>query len=225
MEASVGVVIPSKSLIAVRLFGYWRSEKLFFFLSAMPTILMVLEGWREMLREMNSDERMPMEVFGGGSGRGFSNLPKFQKHQFQKLQILLDRRHLFPFACHSLLLLIAGLFVYNVEVSTRLLFASSPFIYISLARIMLRQMPADYYENTPPAEAVSSTGGGGGVGQVGQGGGGTTEAVVAELTQPTLLPFLSVYIKQGGWQFLVFSYLLGYYIFGTMMHVNWLPYL
>jgi len=50
----------------VRLFGYWRAEKTVFFISAIPTILMVLEGWRDMLREMNSDERMPMEVWREG---------------------------------------------------------------------------------------------------------------------------------------------------------------
>ena len=124
------------------------------------------------------------------------------------------------------MLLVAGLFVYNVEVSTRLLFASSPFIYISLARIMLRQMPAEYYEQPEqqPVGSNSTGGGGSGAGQAGSVG-GTTEAMVAELTQPTLLPFLSVYIKQGGWQFLVFTYLVFYYIFGTMLHVNWLPYL
>ncbi len=121
------------------------------------------------------------------------------------------RRTLLPFAIHSLFLTLAGVFLYNVEVSTRLLYTSSPFIYIVLARLMLRQISSSE-EDEPQDSTLFATGGG--------------EAVMLEeLTRPALLPFLSNYVKRGPWQLAVFAYLIGYYVFGTMCHVNWLPYI
>jgi hypothetical protein len=56
-------------------------------------------------------------------------------------EILSDQRYLIPFVVHNSVIGLAGFFVYNVEVSTRMLYSSSPFLYILIARIMSAQTP------------------------------------------------------------------------------------
>lgn len=51
---------------------------------------------------------------------------------------------------HNLIIALAGLFMYNVEVSTRLLYSSSPYIYIVLARLLpkpliLKALKSSFY--------------------------------------------------------------------------------
>ncbi|VDK29064.1 unnamed protein product [Anisakis simplex] len=48
---------------------------------------------------------------------------------------------LVPFMLHALFLSISALLLYNVEVSTRILFSSSPFMYLVLAKYMDHRTP------------------------------------------------------------------------------------
>jgi len=45
-----------------------------------------------------------------------------------------------------------------------------------------------------------------------------------DLINSKILPFLRDYMRKGFWPFLIFCYLFGYFIFGTMLNVNWLPF-
>jgi hypothetical protein len=45
-----------------------------------------------------------------------------------------------------------------------------------------------------------------------------------QLMHSAVVPFLRLYMRMGIGPFLVFCYLFGFFIFGTMMHVNWLPF-
>lgn len=74
----------------------------------------------------------------------------------------------------------------------RMLYSSSPFLYILLARIMSNQTPRI--------------------------------KVPDDLLVPTMLPFFANYIFVRPLHFLMMFYLLGYFFFGTLMHVNWLPF-
>lgn len=146
--------------------GYWQFRKIPFFLMASPTLIFIFYGFFDLLCDLTLDRRKLEEVIS-------------------------DKSLVIPFGVHSLFIAFAGIFVYNVEVSTRLLYSSSPFIYIVLARIMSRQTPRI--------------------------------KVPEDLLIPPL-PFLFNYALVRPLHFLMLSYLLGYFTIGTMMHVNWLPY-
>ncbi|KAI6232825.1 GPI mannosyltransferase 2 [Aphelenchoides fujianensis] len=152
----------------VGLFAYWQWRKLPMFLSALPTLLFVLYATVDLLFDLGMDRR--------------SSLP----------EMLADTRLLAPFVAHSALIALCGVFVYNVEVSTRMLYSSSPLLYIVLARIMAAQ--------TPRIE------------------------VPEDLLVPSVLPFFANYIFVRPLHFAMMSYLLGYFFVGTMLHVNWLPF-
>lgn len=47
---------------------------------------------------------------------------------------------LIPFGIQSFFISICGIFIYNIEVVTRLIFSISPFIYIIITRIMSEQI-------------------------------------------------------------------------------------
>lgn len=59
--------------------------------------------------------------------------------------IILDTVHnttsILPFIIHALALTVLALVLYNVEVLTRILFSSSPFIYLVIAQYMDRRTP------------------------------------------------------------------------------------
>ncbi|KAI1721669.1 mannosyltransferase (PIG-V) domain-containing protein [Ditylenchus destructor] len=152
----------------VSLFGHWQLRKFPFFLMAAPTLGFVFYGILDFISNAVNDSR-------------------------RIEQILQDRRMLIPFAIHSAFIAFAGIFFYNVEVSMRLLFSSSPFLYIVIARIMSEQTPS--------------------------------VSVPDDLMEPFLLPFLSIYARVRLLHFMMLTYLLGFFFFGTTLHVNWLPFI
>uniref|UniRef100_A0A183CAU5 GPI mannosyltransferase 2 n=1 Tax=Globodera pallida TaxID=36090 RepID=A0A183CAU5_GLOPA len=146
----------------VGLFAYWQLRKLPLFLIAGPTLCVALYGvFRHTIGLLATDLRPVPDI-------------------------LCDRRSLVPFALHTLFLALSGLFFYNVEVSIRLLFSTSPFLYIVLAKIICAQTP---HIQEPE-----------------------------ELMHSPLLPFLTVYAREGLLNMVLLVYLLGFFIFGTMAH-------
>lgn len=57
------------------------------------------------------------------------------------LYICRDSISLLPFCCHSFILAILSLILYNAEVATRILFSSSPYIYLVLSQYMHQRTP------------------------------------------------------------------------------------
>ncbi|KAL3099036.1 hypothetical protein niasHS_001024 [Heterodera schachtii] len=152
----------------VGLFAYWQFRKFPLFVIAGPTLCIAMYGvYRHTVGLLVTDLRPVPDI-------------------------LSDRRSLVPFALHTLFLALSGLFFYNVEVSIRLLFSASPFLYIVLAKLICAQTP---HIQQPE-----------------------------ELMHSPLLPFLTVYAREGLLNMLLLVYLLGFFIFGTMAHVNWLPF-
>uniref|UniRef100_A0A7E4W739 GPI mannosyltransferase 2 n=1 Tax=Panagrellus redivivus TaxID=6233 RepID=A0A7E4W739_PANRE len=152
---------------SVGLFGYWQIRKIPFFFVAAPTIFIVFYGLIDLILETGTIE------------------------ESLETQIR-SKRLLVPYALHALVLTLAGILTYNVEVSIRMLYSSTPFICIVLARHMARQTPRI--------------------------------RVPEDLLDPFVLPFLSNYARVKASRFLIVTYLLGYFTIGTMMHVNWLPF-
>uniref|UniRef100_A0A914CR12 GPI mannosyltransferase 2 n=1 Tax=Acrobeloides nanus TaxID=290746 RepID=A0A914CR12_9BILA len=74
----------------VGLFGYWEFRKIPLFIVAAPTIGFIFYGAFDFLFDMALDARRIEEI-------------------------IVDRRSLIPYACHSLVICLAGLFYYNVE--------------------------------------------------------------------------------------------------------------
>ncbi|KAH7727788.1 GPI mannosyltransferase [Aphelenchoides avenae] len=99
-------------------FAYWQWRKIPLFLLAAPTLGFVFYG----LRTCSSI---------------FLRTPDGMK----PADVIVDRRMLIPYAFHSVFIALAGIFCFNVEVTTRILFSSGPYIYIVIARIMSRQTP------------------------------------------------------------------------------------
>ena len=153
----------------VEFFGHWKFRKLPFFMVAGPTLFIVFYG--------------SIKLFSGILKRK-SRLPQ------------LSDSILVPFAVHSLLLSFLSLTIYNVEVCTRLIYSSSPFIYIIIARIILDRTtniitPKNYFIN-----GIFS-----------------------------FFPLLSLYNGFLNVTFVLLTYLLGYCFIGIIMHVKWLPYI
>ncbi|KAF7639053.1 GPI mannosyltransferase 2, partial [Meloidogyne graminicola] len=149
----------------VGLFTYWKWQKFPLFLIAAPTLWLAIYGFIKQTFQLLSTDLRPIP------------------------EILIDRNSQIPFACHILLLALSGIFFYNVEVSIRLLYSSSPFLYLVLARIINNQT--------------------------------IEQQKIDDLMHSNILPFLRGYMRKGFWPFLIFCYLFGYFIFGTMLHVNW----
>ncbi|KAI6181615.1 Glucose-6-phosphate isomerase [Aphelenchoides besseyi] len=101
----------------VGLFSYWQLRKLPMFLLALPTLLFVFYAAVDLMFDMGMDRRSSLA------------------------EIISNPRYLVPFVIHGSIISLSGLFVYNVEVSTRMLYSSSPLLYIILARIMSAQTP------------------------------------------------------------------------------------
>ncbi|VIO96472.1 Uncharacterized protein BM_BM5692 [Brugia malayi] len=101
-------------------FGYWQLKKLPCFIMAAPAIFIVLYG---SLFEINLLKRMHGSLFGVILGT------------------LQNASSILPFLIHTLVLTFLALVLYNVEVFTRILFSSSPFIYLIIAQYMDRRTP------------------------------------------------------------------------------------
>ncbi|GMR53540.1 hypothetical protein PMAYCL1PPCAC_23735, partial [Pristionchus mayeri] len=93
----------------VNLFGYWTMHKMPCFLLAAPALFFTFYS---TIRVLNRLRINGMEW--GLDSHGDS----------------------LPFALHSVALALPALLVYNVEVFTRIVFSSSPFLYIELARVI-----------------------------------------------------------------------------------------
>ncbi|VDL63322.1 unnamed protein product [Nippostrongylus brasiliensis] len=92
----------------VSLFGYWQLRKLPCFIMAAPALFLVVFGARQTWRRVTSKRSLFRLLAEGGD-------------------------HV-PYTLHAIFMAIGALFVYNVEVLTRMLFSSSPFPYLVLAR-------------------------------------------------------------------------------------------
>ncbi|CAJ0946589.1 unnamed protein product, partial [Mesorhabditis belari] len=101
----------------VGFFAYWKLTKLPCFLLAMPAFSICLFGVRTTFNLLSSY----------GSFSTFIN----------------DSIHLLPFCLHALFMALSAIFVYNVEVFTRIFFSSSPFPYLILAKWMSDLTPRD----------------------------------------------------------------------------------
>ncbi|VDM18876.1 unnamed protein product [Wuchereria bancrofti] len=101
-------------------FGYWQLKKLPCFIMAAPAIFIVLYG---SLFEINFLKRMHGSLFGVILGT------------------LQNASSTLPFLIHTLVLTFLALVLYNVEVFTRILFSSSPFVYLIIAQYMDRRTP------------------------------------------------------------------------------------
>ncbi|KAI6183299.1 GPI mannosyltransferase 2 [Aphelenchoides bicaudatus] len=146
---------------------YWQLRKILMFLIASPTLGFVLYGFMDFIIDIGTDRRNFAEAIS-------------------------DQRYLIPFVIHSSIIGLSGFLFYNVEVSIRMLYSSSPFLYILLARIMSNQTPRIL--------------------------------VPQDVIVPTLLPFFANYIFVRPLHFFMMLYILGYFFFGTLLHVNWLPF-
>uniref|UniRef100_A0A0K0G293 GPI mannosyltransferase 2 n=1 Tax=Strongyloides venezuelensis TaxID=75913 RepID=A0A0K0G293_STRVS len=91
----------------VGLFSYWQFKKIPNFLMAGPTILYTFYASKFVIMKT-------------------LNIKSYST-------IILPIRSLLPFSIHSSFLALMAIFIYNVEVSTRILFSSNPFIPMSLA--------------------------------------------------------------------------------------------
>ncbi|VDK74909.1 unnamed protein product, partial [Litomosoides sigmodontis] len=101
-------------------FGYWKLTKLPCFVMAAPAIFVVLYG---SLFEFNRLRAVHGSLFGVVLGTFH------------------DTNSTLPFIIHAMVLTILALVLYNVEVLTRILFSSSPFVYLVIARYMDRRTP------------------------------------------------------------------------------------
>ncbi|GMT00544.1 hypothetical protein PENTCL1PPCAC_22718, partial [Pristionchus entomophagus] len=98
----------------VSCFGYWKIQKIPCFLLAIPSLFFTFYcASRVINRLMHNGLEWLMNSHGDS----------------------------LPFAIHSITLAIPALLIYNVEVFTRIVFSSSPFLYIELARIIHERTP------------------------------------------------------------------------------------
>ncbi|CEF65971.1 GPI mannosyltransferase 2 [Strongyloides ratti] len=91
----------------VGLFSYWQLKKIPNFILAGPTILYIFYASKFVIMKT-------MNIKGHNT-------------------IVFPLRSLLPFSLHSSFLALTAIFIYNVEVSIRILFSSNPFIPMSLA--------------------------------------------------------------------------------------------
>ncbi|PAV64712.1 hypothetical protein WR25_11539 [Diploscapter pachys] len=99
---------------AVSLFGYWQIKKLPCFLLAAPAVWIVAFGVLNQFRRISKGNIWRILAEGGD---------------------------LIPFTLHAVFLCCGSLLIYNAEVFTRILFSSSPFAYIVLAKWMSEVTP------------------------------------------------------------------------------------
>ncbi|MFH4984408.1 hypothetical protein AB6A40_011117 [Gnathostoma spinigerum] len=104
----------------VKLFGYWQTKKIPCFILAFPALLIVIYGVSDYVRRL-------WKTYGSLAG--------------VITMVITDPFCGLPFAVHALVLSLSAVFLYNVEVVTRILFSSSPFVYLALANYMHRRTP------------------------------------------------------------------------------------
>ncbi|KAE9418178.1 hypothetical protein Angca_007619, partial [Angiostrongylus cantonensis] len=117
----------------VLLFGYWQLTKVPCFLMAGPAFFIVVFGtYRTWCRVCS--KRCVIYFFFNYIHRdcvtGFSKKGTFPSF----LHLLAENGDHVPYTLHALFMAFGALFVFNVEVLTRILFSSSPFPYLVLAR-------------------------------------------------------------------------------------------
>ncbi|CAB3407064.1 unnamed protein product [Caenorhabditis bovis] len=158
----------------VGLFSYWQFRKIPCFLLALPAVVITLLAIRHALWDV------------------------FDNKKYRNIWVLFCKtNHSLPFAIHATVLLIVGMFIINAEVYTRLIFSSSPFLYIYLARWIDEQIGKNDF------------------------GARMSDFVNA----PTFLPYFTLNAVWRLWQGkLLIIYFLGYFVFGTMAHAAWLPF-
>ncbi|KAK6014250.1 hypothetical protein OSTOST_20396 [Ostertagia ostertagi] len=92
----------------VSLFGYWQLRKIPCFLMAAPAFYLVVFGARQTWQRVKSKRTL--------------------------WHLLAEKGDHVPYTLHAIFMALGALFVYNAEVLTRMLFSSSPFPYLVLAR-------------------------------------------------------------------------------------------
>ncbi|KAF1770868.1 hypothetical protein GCK72_002692 [Caenorhabditis remanei] len=159
----------------VGLFGYWKIRKIPCFLMMLPaailTVLAIRSAWKDV----------------------------FEKKRWNNIWILTIRSdHTLHLAIHATVMLLTGIFVINAEVFTRLMFSSSPLLYIFIARYIDELTQG----NTPGNRFWHYT------------------------STPGILPFFVFRrVWEDGWRGkALYIYIFGYFILGTMAHAAWLPF-
>ncbi|CAG9533187.1 unnamed protein product [Cercopithifilaria johnstoni] len=100
-------------------FGYWQLKKLPCFIIAAPAIFIVLYGSLFELDRLRTVHGLFGVILG----------------------TFHDANSTLPFMIHALVLTVLAIVLYNVEVLTRILFSSSPFVYLVIAQYMDRRTP------------------------------------------------------------------------------------
>ncbi|CAP31515.2 Protein CBG12553 [Caenorhabditis briggsae] len=159
----------------VGLFGYWRIKKIPCFLMMLPaailTVLAIISAWVHV----------------------------FETKRWNNIWVLLIRSdHLLHLAPQAIIMLCTAVFVINAEVFTRLIFSSSPLLYIFIAQ---------YIDKLTQGNTMGNR-------------------LWHYTSSPGILPFFVFRrVWEEGWKGkALYIYILGYFIFGTMAHAAWLPF-
>ncbi|CAD6184577.1 unnamed protein product [Caenorhabditis auriculariae] len=154
-------------------FAYWSVKKIPCFLMAAPAMLLTLIAIRGTFRDL--------------ARRNLTNI----------WMCLLHQDHLLPYAIHSAVILYFGIFYINAEVFTRMIFSSSPFLYVYYSQWLAQQ--------TSPA---------------------VPEGRVSYFLDHTMLypPYLVSSIFNDRYGRLFYLYFFAYFVFGTVMHAMFLPF-
>ncbi|CAI5440462.1 unnamed protein product [Caenorhabditis angaria] len=159
----------------VGLFRYWQIRKIPCFLLATPALILTAIAIRITYRDI------------------------FEERKWFNIWVLFGRSdHLVPYAIHAAFLMFLGCFVINAEVFTRIIFSSTPFLYVFLAEWIDELTKGNTFANT---------------------------MLDYEEANP-FIPFF--FIKRvwdsGIWAKLFYLYFVSYFVFGTIAHAAWLPF-
>uniref|UniRef100_A0A8R1HY88 GPI mannosyltransferase 2 n=1 Tax=Caenorhabditis japonica TaxID=281687 RepID=A0A8R1HY88_CAEJA len=159
----------------VRFFGYWQFKKIPCFLLMFPAAFYTFQAIIAAFDDV------------------------FNKRKWNNIWVLTGRTdHTLPMAIHAAILLFVGIFYMNAEVFTRMIFSSSPLLYIYLSgyldEMTKGKTPGNrlwHYENSPG-----------------------------------IFPFFIFrrVWNDGLRGKLFYIYFFSYFIFGTMAHAAWLPF-
>ncbi|CAI2317451.1 unnamed protein product [Caenorhabditis sp. 36 PRJEB53466] len=158
----------------VGLFGYWQFRKIPCFLMMLPAAILTIIAIKHTKEDV--------------AKKGWTNI-----------WVLFGRTdHLVPMAIHSSIVLFTAVFIINAEVFTRLIFSSSPFLYLFLA---------DYLDGLTQGDTPGN------------------RFWHYEQAVGILPFFVFKSVWKSGWAGKsLYIYLLGYFVFGTMAHAAWLPF-